>query len=226
MPRVRWKVSKQYGGGIPKRASRFLALLSQSHYPWGRLSQPDSVLLFRVAKPVFTLEVRAVDNGSEARPDNVSMASFTRQEFESLLADKSKRVEGDITWQNDEDHSPCVEFRKEIHSDMGYPLFVSGSYNHEAQTLSFTVIHRSVGRIYALDLGKNHRNPHDRSLLGDKHKHGWSEQYRDKEAYVPEDIDATIDDPAQVWAQFCMEACIVHNGKIVTPKPPKGLFDD
>ena len=39
------------------------------------------------------------------------------------------------------------------------PLFVRGSYNAEAQTLTFAVINRAVGRICGLDLGKDHHNP-------------------------------------------------------------------
>ena len=64
-------------------------------------------------------------------------------EFETMLNDTTKRIEGDIVWQEDEDHSPCQEFR-------------------------------------------------------------------DKEAYVPDDITAPANDPAAVWIQFCAEAAITH----------------
>jgi hypothetical protein len=36
-------------------------------------------------------------------------------EFEAILADTSKQIEGDLQWSADEDHSPSVEFRAEIH---------------------------------------------------------------------------------------------------------------
>ena len=40
-------------------------------------------------------------------------------EFETMLNDTTKRIEGDIVWEEDEDHSPCQEFRAEIQSGSG-----------------------------------------------------------------------------------------------------------
>jgi hypothetical protein len=54
---------------------------------------------------------------------------MNQTDFETLLPDASKRIPGDISWVEDEDHSPAVEFRAEIISDAGYPVFVKGSYN-------------------------------------------------------------------------------------------------
>jgi hypothetical protein len=104
---------------------------------------------------------------------------MTQTEFDAILSDGSKRIDGDISWQEDEDHSPAVEFRAEVSSDVGYPLFVRGSYNPEAKALTFVVIHRGVGRIYGLDLGKDHHNP-DCHCTGRRHKHKWREETRDK----------------------------------------------
>lgn len=38
-----------------------------------------------------------------------------------------------------------------------------------------------------------------------------------KDAYVPEDITATVDHPEEVWEQFCAEANLIHDGKINPP---------
>lgn len=149
---------------------------------------------------------------------------LTQNEFEAILADESKRVEGDLSWCDDEDHSPSVEFRANILCDADYPLFVRGSYNALAQTLTFAVIHRGAGRIYALDLGKDHHNP-DCKNVGEKHKHYWNEPVRDKEAFVPHDITAAASDPVAVWRQFCSEARIVHRGTMRAPPPLQpGMF--
>jgi hypothetical protein len=129
---------------------------------------------------------------------------------------------GDVDWKEDEDHSPSVEFRIEVRSDSGWPLVVCGSFNELARTLTYVMIHRGVGRVYALDLGKEHRNPGG-ELVGEKHKHRWTEQYRDKAAYVPEDITATVEKPVEVWKQFCAEAGITHRGTLQTP-PPQGML--
>lgn len=147
---------------------------------------------------------------------------LTQTEFETLIADSSKRIVGDIFWQPDEDHSHCVEFKADIESDAGWPLSVRGSYNHIISSLTYTLVLKTDGRIYGLDLGKDHKNP-DNIRVGEKHKHRWTEQFRDKEAYVPDDITAPANDPVAVWRQFCEEAEITHNG-ILHP-PPDNIPD-
>jgi hypothetical protein len=67
-------------------------------------------------------------------------------------------------------------------------------------------------------LGKAHTNPTG-IIVGEVHKHRWTEQFRDKQAYEPEDITASVNEPVRVWAQFCAEARIVHNGTMREPPP-------
>lgn len=141
---------------------------------------------------------------------------MTETEFEAILSDPSKVIDGDIDWRDDEDHSPAVEFRVNVNSNNGWPLVLCGSYNSLAQTLTFAVIHRSAGRIYALDLGKDHRNPTG-ELVGETHKHKWTDRFRDKHAYAPSDITAVATEPLLVWQQFCTEATICHNGSLKQP---------
>jgi len=109
-----------------------------------------------------------------------------------------------------------VQFRAEIRSEAGYPLFVNGRYNALAETVSFSLIHRSTGRVYGLDLGADHHNPTCVNL-GEKHKHRWTDRYADKEAYVPDDITAAPNKPVEIWRQFCLEAKITHTGVMDTP---------
>src|SRR5688572_205999 len=137
--------------------------------------------------------------------------ALTNAEFEALLADKSKRIEGDIEWEEDEDHSVCREFKAQVLSDPGYSLSVRGTYNPVACALSLVLVYSGHGRIYGLDLGKDHRNPTG-ERVGEKHKHRWTEQYKDKQAYVPPDITATPKDVVLAWTQFCAEASIRHDG--------------
>jgi hypothetical protein len=139
-----------------------------------------------------------------------------QQDFETLLADITKQINGPIEWEEDKDHYPSVEFRVEVISQPKYPIFVKGSYNQLAQTLTYALIHARYGRIYALDLGKDHHNP-TCSYVGRKHKHRWTEAFRDKEAYVPDDITALINDPVDVWSQFCQEVFLTHNGVMYPP---------
>jgi len=144
--------------------------------------------------------------------------ALTNPEFEALLADTSKRIDGDIEWSEDEDHSACREFRARVLSESGYSLFAKGTYNPIAGSLSFVLVYSGHGRIYGLDLGQDHKNPAGEKV-GDKHKHKWTERYRDKHAYVPADITASPKDVVLAWTQFCAEASIRHNGKMSAPKP-------
>ena len=128
-----------------------------------------------------------------------------QSEFDAILSDDSKTIEGNITWQEE---SLWFKFKAEIQTQSGnYPLSIRGTCNPIILSLSYHVICPPYGRIYGLDLGKDHRNP-DGKQVGEKHKHRWSEIYRDKEAYEPKDITASGDDPITVWKQFCREASI------------------
>ena len=135
---------------------------------------------------------------------------LTDQELASILADETKRIQDDITWREDEDHSPALEFRVELESMNGWPLVLKGYYNSAAGTLSYTLILKTTGRIYGLDLGKAHHNP-GCEQVGEKHKHRWSEQYRDKDAYVPDDVTAPVSDPVAVWKDSFSEVALLSD---------------
>ena len=79
-------------------------------------------------------------------------------DFASILEDKSKKIIGDIEWLEDEDHSSSVEFRAEVKSEKGWPLFIKGSYNSLAMALTYALILLTDGRIYGLNFGKEHIN--------------------------------------------------------------------
>lgn len=122
--------------------------------------------------------------------------TLSQEEFEVILKDESKAIQEDIVWMED---SLWFKFKAEIQTNSeNYQLSIRGTYNPIIYTLSYHVICPPYGRIYGLDLGKDHKNP-DGKLVGEKHKHRWSEIYRDKQAYVPSDITASADDPVKVW---------------------------
>ncbi len=144
------------------------------------------------------------------------------EEYEAIINDNTKVVAGDIEWEGPS-RSPTRQFRIDIDSDEGYPIFVKGWYNSRSGKLSFAIIHRIVGRIYGLDLGAYHYNP-DGKLVGEKHKNYWVPGCRDKWAYVPKDITETWDHPVAVWTQFCNEARLRHLGTIQEPVTQGGLL--
>lgn len=143
---------------------------------------------------------------------------LTDAEYASILEDETKRVQDDITWKKDEDHSPAWEFRVDVESSTGWPLLVKGRYNAPARTLTYALILKTAGRICGLDLGKDHHNPQC-NQVGEKHKHRWSERYGDKEAHVPQDVTAPVSDPVAVWKEFCAEVRIRHDGRMQQPPP-------
>ena len=98
---------------------------------------------------------------------------LTDSEFAAILGDETKRIRGDVAWREDEDHSPAREFRVEVESAGGWPLFVQGRCSFVAGTLTYALILKTAGRIYALDLGRDHHNPQC-ERVGEKHKHRWS----------------------------------------------------
>ena len=142
---------------------------------------------------------------------------MSQQEFESILSDDTKEISADIIWNQDPDHSQSREFRVDVESAAGHPMFLNGWYNPLSGKLSYSLIHRSMGRIYGLDLGADHRNP-DGVRVGEKHKHRWKDGSRDKWAYVPRDITEPWNRPVEVWEQFCAEAGLRHLGTMSQPQ--------
>ena len=139
---------------------------------------------------------------------------MTQQEFESILSDDTKEISADIVWNQDTDHSQSREFRIDVESATGHPIFLNGWYNPLSGKLSYSIIHRSMGRIYGLDLGADHRNPSG-ERVGEKHKHRWKDGSRDKWA---RDITEPWNRPVEVWEQFCDEARLRHSGTMSQPQ--------
>lgn len=139
-------------------------------------------------------------------------------EFDAILTDQTKLIEGDIAWEENPDHSPSLEFKAQIITAGGWPLYMKGTFNPLIPAISYALISQTSGRIYALDLGKGHKNP-DGTRVGDTHKHRWSEEFKDKQAYEPEDITSTPENPIEVWQQFLQEARIQHHGRMHPPPP-------
>ena len=143
---------------------------------------------------------------------------LTEREFADILADGSKRIEGDITWAPDERHAGAVEFRAIVESDAGYPLFIDGWYRPRTASLTYTLVQGGARRIYAINFGHPHTNPESGERVGTKHKHYWTDAWRDRMAYNPQDITEPWHRPVAVWRQFCAEAGIEHRGAMHAPE--------
>lgn len=139
---------------------------------------------------------------------------MNEEELETLIASR-KTVEDDVIWRRDQDHSLGWEFRVDCILEE-HTMMVVGSCCKIASVVTFAIIHRPHGRVYGLDIGKDHRNQ-DGSMVGEKHKH----KIKDGDinyAYEPIDITAKPDDLRTLWQQFCAEANIEHSGKFGVPE--------
>jgi len=143
--------------------------------------------------------------------------AFTESDLDTILNNTTKIISGDIRWQDDEDHSPAIEFLVPINSDLGYQLKIRGSYNSKCNTFGFTILLGGHGRIYGLDIGTDHRNPKQKENIGKIHKHKWTDIHKDKYAYCPNDITVGVDDVVKIWKEFCVEAKIIHQGVLLPP---------
>ena len=140
---------------------------------------------------------------------------LSNTEFAAIMQD-TKEIVADIRWLGDEDDSPALGFRAEVGSNGGWSLFVQGHYNRRIVSLTYALILRTEGRIFGLCHGKDHHNPQC-NQVGPKHMHRWTEQYRDKQAYVPSEITAPAGSPVAVWQQFGAAAGIRHLGRMFPP---------
>ena len=141
---------------------------------------------------------------------------ITQVECDAILSNSAKRIEGDLKWADDRNHKHAKKFRVPVLCEGVYLLEIIGRWNSRSERLSYVMLYNGIRRIYALDLGAEHRNP-DRNLVASPHKHRWTDAYMDKYAYQPEDITASWDQPVEVWRQFCAEAKIIHTGILHPP---------
>ena len=147
--------------------------------------------------------------------------TLSSQEYEAIISDDTKCIVGDISWEGRR-NAPARGFRVDVDSEAGYPIFIRGWYNAHSGKLSYAVIHRGIGdRIHGLDLGADHCNP-DGQPMGEKHKNYWFPGARDNWAYVPDDITEPWHRPVAVWAQFCVEINLRHEGTLRDPVGVRG----
>ena len=144
--------------------------------------------------------------------------ALSQAEFERLLADPTKRIVGDIVRADDPHHPPARRFRVRVDSGEDWPITVRGWWNPYSKKLTYLLIHATAGRIVGLDLGYDEHTNRDGAVLQGTHKHRWSEESRDANAYSPLDITGEWHQPLDVWRQFCAETRILHRGAIAEPE--------
>jgi hypothetical protein len=135
----------------------------------------------------------------------------SEQEVRDIMRSK-KTIEEDIAWSSSDDKAYTVEFNVPIKIDYPCKLILIGSYNFRIERFSFTILYNNEARIRSLDIGTDHKNPDDKKKIGKKHKHKWTNKYKDKLAYVPDDI-TTGAKIHKVFYEFLKECNIEYKGE-------------
>ena len=142
------------------------------------------------------------------------MTILSEDEFKAIMSDESKKITKDITWEAKNKSSTKFKFRIKIDSHNGYPIEIDGRYNIITSKLNYAIVHKGISRrIYALDMGQDHANPPDGTLVGTNHIHRWTDKYEDRKAISAEGIIShDSSNPTKVWKEFCNEAKINFQG--------------
>ena len=138
-----------------------------------------------------------------------------------ILNDETKTIDGDIRWSQDKSLSYVVDFRVKVENELGYPLWIKGSYNYELQKTGFALFSQDAGRLFAVDAGQDHHN-RSCSYVGEIHLHTWTEATKDRDA-SPVEVNAT--DPLSLWRWFCASAKVIHVGALLEPPDPTKQMD-
>lgn len=139
---------------------------------------------------------------------------ITEQEA-SYLINKEKFITDEIVWISKNGRGYILEFIVNIEVDIpNVKLQLVVSRNIKLNKHSFTIVFNGAARIKSLDIGKGHKNPPDRkNNVGKKHKHTWTNEWRDEWAYRPDDI--TDNAPfEQVFSEFLIECNIQFEGAL------------
>lgn len=114
---------------------------------------------------------------------------ITEQDVNFIMK-KQKRIVGNIAWIEKPNRDQIFEFIVPLEMDnFNEKLELIVNRNEKISKFSFTIVYNGIARIKSLDIGKGHRNPPDRKEnVGRKHKHTWTNEWKDQWAYCPDDI--------------------------------------
>lgn len=139
------------------------------------------------------------------------------EEEANRLIEEEKEITEEIKWRQKPQHGKIFEFvvPLQLKNNDNARLTLVVNRNTRIKKFSFTILYNGTTRIKSLDIGKGHKNPPFRrkNNIGKKHKHTWTNRWKDTWAYVPDDITdgANFD---QVLQEFFVECNIKCNVEI------------
>src|SRR5699024_10337337 len=141
-----------------------------------------------------------------------------------------KEINEDIKWKRKPQNGLIYEFTVPLDLINGEQqrLLLIVNRNTKIRKFSFTIVWNGH-RIKSLDIGKDHKNPpfNKENRVGKKHKHTWTDKWRDVWAYKPDDITDGADF-TQILNEFFIECNIKCNVNIpkVPPAQEELMFDE
>ena len=143
--------------------------------------------------------------------------ALSQEEFDAIIADKSKRIVGDVAWSESLGHQGAVEFGAPVLNYLNRPLRVHGWFRQSERKLSFTLLYGSV-RIAGIDFGRglSHRNIDGTRIVG-AHMQLWVAVAQRAEAIPLPPEMPEWNEPVQVWVRFCAELGILHLDDLISP---------
>ncbi len=133
-------------------------------------------------------------------------------EVQRVLA-LDKHIDENIEWRGGAGHRT---FSVPVLSEAAdYDMMLVGSVT---ELTGYFKLHLFVGPqpITMLHAGKVHHNPNCERLTAKVHKHCWSDAFREKEAYVPGDVDPATGET--LFRSFLKECNIELRGRFAAPQ--------
>lgn len=139
---------------------------------------------------------------------------ITEQEA-CYIMERDKEIIEEIKWVEKKDRDNIFEFVVPVESGISnVKLQLIANLNAKLNKFSFTIVYNGTVRIKSLDIGKGHRNPPDRKEnVEKKHKHTWTDEWKDQWAYIPDDITDGADFEQVFW-EFLAECNISFGGTL------------
>lgn len=140
---------------------------------------------------------------------------MTPQEFQQLRDLPGKLVLADIEFKSGKDLRPNLTFDQvAIINDLGWEVFINGTFKPDLPAVTFNVTLRGVGAICRIDVnGTIHKT------AGRTHKHDLRRE-EDPRNNLPTAVarpDLAGKSAREVWEDFCQRANIQHTGKFIDP---------
>ena len=136
------------------------------------------------------------------------MADPTQAEAERVLT-MTKTIGENVIWRSQPGRTPRWRFDVSIATyGVEEPLRLVGNYGKGSWSFALLMSNAPIRRCDCSS--KGHINPGG-VIIAEPHKHRWDDVHRDREAYVPEDID--FSDVNQAFFDFLAECNVTFVGR-------------